>query len=99
MAGIELEVCEHKITFRKGGVPVFFRIGLDVGSGVKVRKPHAEHIFPVAPIADVSEPCWQFRIVPKSRHYEIGGFAGGWLFKPKRRAKFHGEHDEHKEAH
>jgi hypothetical protein len=37
-----LEVCEHKITFRKGGVPVFFRIGLDVGSGVKVRKPHAE---------------------------------------------------------
>ncbi len=55
--------------------------------------------FPVAPIADVSEPCWQFRIVPKSRHYEIGEFAGGWLFKPKRRAKFHGEHDEHKEAH
>jgi hypothetical protein len=43
VAGIELEVCEHKITFRKGGVPVFFRIGLDVGSGVKVRKPHAEH--------------------------------------------------------
>ena len=78
---------------------MFFRIGLDVGSGVKVRKPHAEHMFPVAPIADVSEPCWQFRIVPKSRHYEIGGFAGGWLFKPKRRAKFHGEHDEHKEAH
>ena len=77
MAGIELEVCEHKITFRKGGVPVFFRIGLDVGSGVKVRKPHAEHMFPVAPIADVSEPCWQLRIVPKSRHYEIGGFAGG----------------------
>jgi hypothetical protein len=26
----------------KGGVPVFFRIGLDVGSGVK---PHAEHMF------------------------------------------------------
>ena len=45
MAGIELEVCEHKITFRKGGVPVFFRIGLDVGSGVKVTKPHAEHMF------------------------------------------------------
>ena len=34
-----------KITFRKGGVPVFFRIGLDVGSGVKVTKPHAEHMF------------------------------------------------------
>jgi hypothetical protein len=45
VAGIELEVCEHKITFRKGGVPVFFRIGLDVGSGVKVRKPRAEHMF------------------------------------------------------
>jgi hypothetical protein len=29
VAGIELEVCEHKITFRKGGVPVFFRIGFD----------------------------------------------------------------------
>src|ERR1700746_3999107 len=39
----------------------------------------------------------QFRIVPRRRYYEIGGFAGGWLFKPKRRAKFHGEHDDRKE--
>jgi hypothetical protein len=31
-----LEVCEHKITLRKRGVPVFFRIVLDVGSAVKV---------------------------------------------------------------
>ena len=36
MAGIELEVCEHKITFRKGGVPVFFRIGLDVQRAVLI---------------------------------------------------------------
>jgi hypothetical protein len=36
----------HESEFSEAtGVPVFFRIGLDVGSGVKVRKPHAEHMF------------------------------------------------------
>jgi hypothetical protein len=33
------------LNFRESQVSVFFRIGLDVGSAVKVRKPHAEHMF------------------------------------------------------
>src|SRR5713101_5994553 len=46
------------------------------GSGcrlwVKLRKPHAEHIFSgMPPIADVSEPRRQFRIVPQNQIHQV----------------------------